>query len=64
MRRHVDNRVHSCAIVLAAYPLRASALVLRGHAPVIIYPSKLFHHEIMISSMGGAVACYSLLAFS
>lgn len=64
MKRHVDSRVRSCAIVPAAYPLRASALVLRGHVPVIIYPSELFHHEIMISSMGDAVACYDLLAFS
>lgn len=53
-----------CAIVPAPYPLQASALVLRGHIPVIIYPSELFHHEIMISSMGDAVAYYNLLAFS
>lgn len=52
------------AIVPAPYPLQASALVLRGHIPVIIYPSELFRHEIMISSMGDAVAYYNLLAFS
>lgn len=60
----MKSRVGSCAVVLAPHPLRASALVLKGHIPVIIYPSELFHHEIMISSMGDAVACYDLLAFS
>lgn len=64
MWRHAVSRVCSCAIVLAPYPLGASALVLRGHVTVIIYPSELFHHEITISSMGEAVACYDILAFS